>query len=658
MKSLTRHLLIATAGFTLAGATAVQADPFGAAPGDLILGVQATGGTGSTTNVLVNLGPAHALRDDPSPGALADIDDELTAAFGAAWSSRDDLFFGVFANRNNSPAFGLGSAPPENGDPSRTIYASRGTPVPGSAAPWTGFTSSALGIAATAHQGQVSALAPLNANANGVLTLIQANNPVQWNNGWTEWNPTPGSAFSVFGGGIQAQITDTVAHVDVFRILGSSGSGTYITTVSLSANGEINASSGGPAPSYFTVTSTAVNGTVNGSGAGILYADGSTARLTAVANSGFGFTGWSGDATGTDNPIDLVMDGNKTVTATFAPFPSVASPTATDITDTEVTLGATVSSDGGSTIVERGVVRSVRSVNSNPVIDGSGVTKVVVPGTLGVFDTGVTGLAPATTYSYKGYATSGVGTSYTAVAVFTTDTELVFGAGNTATLPDRSILAGDSHGFSFSLATGRQVLITSGGSTAVTAELFDSNGNSLATKTGAGLLNFDELLDAGDYYLLVSNPTGTSQSFSLGLDASSVISVPTSFPAISVNRGALNSRNARPVRGSATVLNVGNLPDQFRVGGRRGNRFFRPRYISGGNVTAQISNGTFTTDLLVAGGAPTQISFRVIPNRKSLTKGGGTSRRILRRRFNITFQASAVSNPGAAAAASVRIQTR
>jgi len=44
-----------------------------------------------------------------------------------------------------------------------------------------------------------------------------------------------------------------------------------------------------------------------------------TAILGATGNLGYLFSMWSGDAVGTDNPLSVVMDSNKTITATFGP---------------------------------------------------------------------------------------------------------------------------------------------------------------------------------------------------------------------------------------------------------------------------------------------------------------------------------------------------
>src|SRR5512138_2490152 len=70
-------------------------------------------------------------------------------------------------------------------------------------------------------------------------------------------------------------------------------------------------------PVTYTVT-TGVNlpgsGTVTGGGS---YASGAAATLTAASAAGYRFSGWSGDATGSVNPLLLTVDGPKTVTARF-----------------------------------------------------------------------------------------------------------------------------------------------------------------------------------------------------------------------------------------------------------------------------------------------------------------------------------------------------
>jgi sugar lactone lactonase YvrE len=55
-----------------------------------------------------------------------------------------------------------------------------------------------------------------------------------------------------------------------------------------------------------------------GTGTGNTYPDGGTLRLTAVAASGYHFIGWGGALSGSVNPADITMTGNKSVTANFA----------------------------------------------------------------------------------------------------------------------------------------------------------------------------------------------------------------------------------------------------------------------------------------------------------------------------------------------------
>ena len=78
--------------------------------------------------------------------------------------------------------------------------------------------------------------------------------------------------------------------------------------------------------SNFTQNQYTVTTTITPSGAGLVsknpnkatYVHGEQVSLTATANSGYTFSNWSGDLTGSSNPATLTMNGNKAVTATFS----------------------------------------------------------------------------------------------------------------------------------------------------------------------------------------------------------------------------------------------------------------------------------------------------------------------------------------------------
>jgi uncharacterized repeat protein (TIGR02543 family) len=53
-----------------------------------------------------------------------------------------------------------------------------------------------------------------------------------------------------------------------------------------------------------------------------MYAEGTVVTLTPVADDGWVFSGWSGDATGSDRPLEITMNGDKMITATFGENPS------------------------------------------------------------------------------------------------------------------------------------------------------------------------------------------------------------------------------------------------------------------------------------------------------------------------------------------------
>ena len=71
----------------------------------------------------------------------------------------------------------------------------------------------------------------------------------------------------------------------------------------------------GLGPVNYALNTIAVNGSVTPSGGG--FSSTSTPTLTATPNTGYIFTGWSGDLSGNKTPITIFMNGDKNITANF-----------------------------------------------------------------------------------------------------------------------------------------------------------------------------------------------------------------------------------------------------------------------------------------------------------------------------------------------------
>jgi hypothetical protein len=91
---------------------------------------------------------------------------------------------------------------------------------------------------------------------------------------------------------------------------------TASTTATINGPGTITATF---TQNEYTLTVTVVgSGSVVKSPNQATYHYGDVVQLTANAASGWSFSGWSGDLTGSANPDSITIDGNKAVTATFA----------------------------------------------------------------------------------------------------------------------------------------------------------------------------------------------------------------------------------------------------------------------------------------------------------------------------------------------------
>ncbi|WP_187262777.1 malectin domain-containing carbohydrate-binding protein [Pontibacter beigongshangensis] len=86
-------------------------------------------------------------------------------------------------------------------------------------------------------------------------------------------------------------------------------------------------------PQFSLTVSTSGSGSVTKNPNQTSYASGTSVSLTATPTSGNQFTGWSGDASGTSNPLSVTMNSSKTIIANFAPTQSSTS-LITNITST------------------------------------------------------------------------------------------------------------------------------------------------------------------------------------------------------------------------------------------------------------------------------------------------------------------------------------
>lgn len=315
----TTHTSLALIAAVLCGGTlASYGGLFNHTDGNLVLGFQATGGTGASQNVFLSLGSATSFRDNGNQGTIANIGATLSAVYGADWYTRTDLHFGVVGNLSGKPTSGIGSASPVNGDPSRTFYISTPAASPGAGflrAAGT-FGSNSLGAAGTNFQGMEDMLRgatngviggfQAEADGSGILDSTHNDHATAWANSWTTWNPTPGASFQIFTGGIQQSFGQggSATYVDVQRILATNtgaspagviGGGTYETTIAISPTGAVSAMVSTPS-SAFAAWVDSFN--------------------PPLANAADREPGADPDGDGFNNLMEFVLNGNPTASST------------------------------------------------------------------------------------------------------------------------------------------------------------------------------------------------------------------------------------------------------------------------------------------------------------------------------------------------------
>ena len=118
----------------------------------------------------------------------------------------------------------------------------------------------------------------------------------------------------------------------------------------------------------------------------------------------------------TDTNYNAISTSATTVTISSV-APLISLPTSASITTTGATLGATITSNGGVAISARGTCYSTTSGNATLAL-GTCLAEGGI--TVALFTHARTGLTSGTRYYYQGYATNGIGTSYSGEGNFYT----------------------------------------------------------------------------------------------------------------------------------------------------------------------------------------------------------------------------------------------
>ena len=236
----------------------IRAQNFVLNDGDLVIGFQATSGTGSTKNVFFNVGSATDIRDGKSLGKIGNINETLKTCYGNDWYTRANLFFGAFANFSQGSAVDIeypDYLEPVNGDPNSTCYISTPASSAGQGSLYAvgSFGNSDLTNGANTFSNVESMCPQLTIQADN-SAVLDASEFQLWEISWTKYNPfvqgNQGAAFDSFSGGIQQNFGKGggATYVDIQRVvatnLGASpqgvvGGGQYVVTIAIGSNGDI-----------------------------------------------------------------------------------------------------------------------------------------------------------------------------------------------------------------------------------------------------------------------------------------------------------------------------------------------------------------------------------------------------------------------------------
>ena len=214
---------------------------------------------------------------------------------------------------------------------------------------------------------------------------------------------TPLTRHFIGGANTPITVTPAVSAPNVTLTWSAVEGGTY------SAEASTNQTSWTPKTSGIVATGTSANTTY----ATLASTGTEYARVNRTALATYDAAGQTPSTVSQSGTTSFLLTGT-------ASAPTVTTPTSASITGGSAVLGGNITSDGGALVTTSGVIYALTSVNSNPVIGGTGVTNVTGTASLGIFTVSATGLATNSAYTFKAFATNSAGTSYSTAGTFST----------------------------------------------------------------------------------------------------------------------------------------------------------------------------------------------------------------------------------------------
>lgn len=241
-------------------------------------------GTGTTTTVTMNsnLSVTANFSEIPTGGSEITIQENETgfcAVDGAVESEHSGYTGSGYANTDNASGYGIDYAVNAGSSGTYTIE---------------------IRYAATSDR-------PANLIQNGSVVASNINLPST--GAWTTWNAITTTAYLSAGESslrLEATSSDGLPNVDYLYISGSD--------ISVADCG----SSGGNTYSLSTNVSPSGSGYISLSPSGGIYDEGTVVTITAIANTDYEFSSWSGDASGSSSTTTVTMNSDLSVTANFS----------------------------------------------------------------------------------------------------------------------------------------------------------------------------------------------------------------------------------------------------------------------------------------------------------------------------------------------------